>query len=222
MRDEKTPVCVILAGGDVKETIRIPEKAFVICADCGYRHALAQGITPDLLVGDFDSWEGTLPPEIPVVRHPVQKDETDTWLAVACGRERGYTHFVIYGAFGGERFDHSVANLQMLHGMAGEGLYGEMRCGRQTVFPFVCRPGAVLTLPDTYDDFSLFSLTPACTGVCITGARYPLTDGTLHATFPLGVSNAVTAREARISADAGVLLVIATGREPNPGAGNIL
>lgn len=216
------PVCVILAGGDVREDVRIPENAYVICADCGYRHALAQGIRPDLLVGDFDSWEGTLPGDIPVVRHPVQKDETDTWLAVECGRERGFTRFVFYGAFGGERIDHSVANLQMLYGMARQGLHGMMFCGRQRIFPHVCRPDAPLVLPDTFGDFSLFSLTPVCTDVCITGALYPLSHGELRADFPLGVSNAVAAEKAVVTAADGVLLVIASVREPNPDMGNIL
>ena len=52
--------CVIISGGDIAEKIFIPEKALIICADCGYRHALAQNIQPDIIVGDFDYFQGEL------------------------------------------------------------------------------------------------------------------------------------------------------------------
>ena len=64
----------------------------------------------DLAVGDFDSL-GHVPKIEKTICHPVDKDDTDTALALAEGMKRGYRNFIIYGGLGG-RLDHTVANLQ--------------------------------------------------------------------------------------------------------------
>ncbi|MDE5737432.1 MAG: thiamine diphosphokinase, partial [Oscillospiraceae bacterium] len=114
--------CVIISGGDVAEQIMIPDKALIICADCGYRHALAQNIQPDMIVGDFDSYQGKFPENSKIICLPTEKDVSDTWYAVQYAQEQGYSKFEIYGTFGGERIDHTIANLQLLHAMAEKNL----------------------------------------------------------------------------------------------------
>ena len=86
-----------------------PENYYVICADAGYETAERYGITPDLVVGDFDSAK-TLPPKgNKVLTLPVEKDVTDTMYAVIKGFAKGYRSFVLVGCLGGARFDHSTA-----------------------------------------------------------------------------------------------------------------
>ena len=85
-------------------------EALVIAADGGLRHLEAQGLTADLIVGDFDSL-GRVPEGDNILRHPVEKDDTDMLLAVRTGLDRGYRVFVLYGGLGG-RLDHTYANLQ--------------------------------------------------------------------------------------------------------------
>ena len=98
--------CVVFSGGPVRdpEALRplIPEGAFMIAADAGYRLAAALGIRPDLLVGDFDSLE-VLPDDVELVRLPAEKDETDTLAAVNLALGAGYDRFLILGAWGGFR-----------------------------------------------------------------------------------------------------------------------
>ncbi len=205
--------CVIIAGGDLHEKPVIPEDALVICADCGYRHAQRFGIVPDVLMGDFDSLTQTLPDHCEVLRHPAEKDETDTMLAVYCGRDRGCTQFHIYGAFGGDRIDHSIANLQMLHHMAAHGLEGILYDGETTVS---VQLAGTKRYPRTDGYFSLFSLTDTCTGLYVNGVKYPLENAELSNTFPLGVSNEILAPEAEITLGSGALLVVQTVHAPNP------
>ena len=199
--------CVIIAGGDVTGKIVIPENAYVICADCGLCHAQAQGITPDLLLGDFDSYTDTLPAGIPVLRLPVEKDVTDTLRAVQYGAEQDCTDFHIYGAFGGKRIDHSFANLQMLRYMYEHGLTGTLYHGTTTVG---MQPGN--GIPQRYPrfdgDFSLFSLTEECTGVTIRGAKYNVENITLRSSFPLGVSNCIVEDFAEVTVQSGLLIVV--------------
>ena len=110
--------CHIFAGGDLgskvtKEYFR-SRHGFVICADSGYKHVKKLGLRPDIIVGDFDSYKGKLPENAEIIRTVPEKDDTDTLMALKIAIERGYREIWLYGALGGERFDHSIANLQLM------------------------------------------------------------------------------------------------------------
>ena len=70
--------CVIFAGGEFCVPHGIENADFVIACDFGYSYAVRCGIRPDLLVGDFDSYHGSLPAGIPRLDLPIEKDDTDT------------------------------------------------------------------------------------------------------------------------------------------------
>ena len=62
--------------------------AIIICADGGTLHALALGLTPNLIVGDIDSLPADVQDEmtalgVEIQRHPVKKDQTDLELALS-------------------------------------------------------------------------------------------------------------------------------------------
>ena len=109
------PTCYIVGAGDF--TLRgfapVPGD-LVLAADGGYRALYSLGYTPDLLLGDFDSLgDLPLPPDLPVLRFPARKDDTDTGLALRHGLDRGFRDFALYGCAGG-RVDHLLANLQSM------------------------------------------------------------------------------------------------------------
>ena len=121
----KMATCYIYGAMPCGSTEKLEEGDLLIAADGGY--AYLQGQKPDLVVGDFDSL-GYVPEGEQIIRHPVQKDDTDMLLAVREGLKRGYRKFVLYGGIGG-RLDHTIANLQVLAFLQGQGcqavLYGE-------------------------------------------------------------------------------------------------
>ena len=186
----------------------------VICADGGLSLARRAGVEPDWIVGDFDSADAPPGGEEPqktardggrVIRVRPEKDDTDLALAVAQGRKLGYARFVVYGALGG-RFDHSIANVQMLTGCAAEGVRILLR-DRDNEVTALC--GGELRIPKNgFRYFSVFSMTDEAAGVTIRGAAYPLEDAVLTNRFPLGVSNEVAGDEASVSVKAGVLLIV--------------
>lgn len=183
------------------------ENAVVIAADGGLRYAEECGLNVDFTVGDFDSL-GYVPRGKNVSVLPVQKDTTDLYEAVRIGAEQGCTLFHLYGGTGG-RFDHTVANLSLLGGMAREGLRGFLY-GDGYVITTVF-PGNPLILSGENDaGVSVFSLSDRSEGVTLRGLLYPLENGTLTNTFPLGVSNRKTEETAEISVKSGVLLVYYT------------
>lgn len=200
-------LCLVFAGGPENGLPCLPvpqEDAWILCADSGLLLAQRMGITPNLVLGDFDSL-GTLP-EAPYYRAPVEKDDTDTVLAVRYGLEKKCRRFVIYGALGG-RFDHSYANIQTLlflhqHG-ASSVLVGEkdllMLQTAGTTVEYPKREGFT---------FSVFALTPQCEGVSIHGVKYPLENASLTMYHPLGVSNEITECCAVLHIDHGILLIV--------------
>ena len=104
-------VCVIV-GAVPEDDLYIPQGAYCIAADKGVLQFQSRHIEPDLVVGDFDSL-GFVPKARELVRHPVEKDDTDMMLAVREGLRREYRDFLLYGGLGG-RLDHTLANIQTL------------------------------------------------------------------------------------------------------------
>ena len=109
------PTCYIVGAGDFTPRGFAPVPGdLVLAADGGYRALYSLGYMPDLLLGDFDSLgDLPLPPDLPVLRFPARKDDTDTGLALRHGLDRGYRDFALYGCAGG-RVDHLLANLQSM------------------------------------------------------------------------------------------------------------
>lgn len=194
--------CYIVGASPFEDTFAFDESDFVIAADGGQAALSRMGIRPHLVVGDFDSSDA--PKDVPVVRHPVEKDDTDTALAIKEGMRRGYEHFVFYGCTGG-RFDHTLANIQTLHRLAVEGLFGYLVFGDGTVGTVVVNKALQFSPKGVV---SVFSLTDQSEGVTIEGLKYPLTDARLTNDFPLGVSNEGMGAPAKISVKRGALLVL--------------
>ena len=114
--------CVIFcAGGFTALAEPIEEGDLVLAADGGLTHTRSLGLTPGGILGDFDSL-GYVPEAAQVF--PVEKDDTDSMLAVKQGLALGYRRFVLYGALDGPRLDHTIANLQTLQFLAEHGAEG--------------------------------------------------------------------------------------------------
>lgn len=196
--------CVIFCAGEFLGLAEpVGQEDLVIAADGGYRYATALGITPHIVLGDFDSL-GFVPENGQAF--PVEKDDTDAMLAVRRGLERGYKEFVLYGTLDGPRLDHTIANLQTLQFLADHGATGFL-VGCDQIATVVCN--GCLELPAAYKGtVSVFCMGADAHGVTIEGLKYTLQNGVLSAGFPLGVSNAFVGKNGKISVDAGSLLVI--------------
>jgi len=198
-------VCYIVGAMEPGEIALVPgREKLVIAADGGLTHLQRQGIVPDLTVGDFDSLTYT-PEGENIIRHPVEKDDTDTMLAVKLGLQRGCGTFLLYGGTGG-RPDHTVANLQTLRFLAGQGARGYL-IGEGWVSAVI--RGSALTFPaGLRGTVSVFCAGDRARGVTEQGLYYALEDGALTGDFPLGVSNHFTGEPAEISVREGSLLVM--------------
>lgn len=196
--------CLIFCAAEFDGMLRDPEPAdFLIAADGGLRHLIYKNHPPHAILGDFDSL-GYVPEGATV--YPVEKDDTDSMLAVRLGLERGYKEFILYGALDGPRLDHTVANFQALQFLADRGAWGYLVGSEQLVT--VVKNGALRFPRDAAGTISVFCHGAAAKGVTITGLKYELEKGALQAGFPLGVSNQFVGNEAVIEVKDGSLLVI--------------
>ena len=197
--------CFIFAAGTFYGLRERPLPGdFVIAADAGYRTCRREGIVPDLLLGDFDSMEQ---PDFPNIhRSPVEKDDTDTMLAVKTALEEGCDTVYIYGGTGGKRLDHTLANLQTLLFLCRRGARGYLY---DNEFVWTVIENESLTVEKTVEWglFSAFCLGDRAEGIDEVGFQYPLSDAVLTPEFPLGVSNHILEPAAVITVRRGALAV---------------
>lgn len=179
-------------------------KDLVIAADKGYEALEAYGVPPDLVVGDFDSL-GHRPSHPNVIQLPQVKDDTDMVYALRAGLERGYRRFVLLGGVGG-RLEHTLANLQALAWLTAQGARGIL-AGEGTVATAL--RNETMTFPAGLSGFlSVFCLSGQAEGVTLKNLKYELTEHTLTADFPLGVSNEFREEAAVVSVARGTLLAL--------------
>ena len=200
-------ICYIIGAGDIpdKTDIMASDGDFIICADGGFKYNTLLGRMCDLVVGDFDSLGVTPDFENKVVL-PCEKDFTDMKTAVDEGLRRGYGEFVIFGALGGERYDHSVANIALLSYICSKGAKGKL-IHDDKVFLGFCNGKATLPLRKS-GYISVFSLCDESFGVTIKGLKYCVEDINLRFDTPCAVSNEFIGKVAEISVKNGRLLVI--------------
>ena len=199
-------ICYLIGAGDLADVnITAADGDFIICADGGYKYKNLLGRECDMVVGDFDSL-GSVPETQSKIVAPTEKDETDMMLAVNLGLEKGYSNFVIFGALGGERNDHSVANIQLLHYITSKGARGTIYHGDEVFTAFA--DGTLMLSADLKGYVSVFSLTDESRGVTIENLKYTLDGATLYSYMPIGVSNEFLGKESSISVEEGSLLVV--------------
>lgn len=184
-----------------------PRHYFVICADAGYETALRAGLQPDLVVGDFDSAKDPPPDSIKHLELPVEKDETDTMFAVMKGFSLGLRSFLLLGCLGGKRFDHTLANLEVLQYIREHGGHGIIADEHTKIF--LLQDEKLKMTGMTGATVSVFPYNGSACTVSYIGLKYPLTRSSLSCGgLPMGVSNQVVEDPAEVRVHNGSALVV--------------
>lgn len=204
--------CILVgAGEEPTERIRVTEKDYLIAVDGGYDYCRKHQLTPDYILGDFDSLSEE---NREVVRKaadgnvktlPVCKDDTDMLAAIRHGLELGYGRFEIYGGCG-KRFDHTIANIQCLIFLKRQGVAASLYSNREKMY-LISNEKVVLDAQEN-GFFSLFALQKVVSGVTIRGAKYEVSDAELTDDYPIGVSNEFVGCKVEICVKDGLLLLV--------------
>lgn len=181
----------------------------ILAVDNGLQQIDFLGLTPNLIIGDFDSVDPSLLAKFNHVeqkRYPTKKNETDTELALNWCLEREAREIVICNDLGG-RFDHALAllqNLLRLHEMRQVCRIESERqqvwfLDRQTFLPGL--NGCLLSLL-AWGSEAIFADS--------TGLSYPLRGLKLKPDLTRGISNLIVGTEVSIALEKGKALAVLT------------
>ena len=197
---------VIICGGDIGDAGRarniIKKDDFIICADSGYKYASALEIKPDVVLGDFDSYQKDEVECENVKTYPVKKDFTDSEIAVQYALGQGADEIVLLASTGG-RIDHALANIYLLKTISQSGACGMIFDGSS----YVWYTEDKLIVKGKKGD--LLSVIPFSEADCFTmeGLEYALFKEPLPST---GVSNVFSGDKASICFEKGAAIVVHT------------
>lgn len=203
--------CVIVSAAPISDYKKISsffrnDDFFVFC-DGGLVHKESLGVEPDLVVGDFDSFDkGKVPSFIETISLPREKDDTDTFFAIKECIRRGFSDFLLVGMVG-NRFDHSLCNISALIYLYNRGKKAFILDDFSEMEIIGADNKGVVS--DKYSYFSVMNVAGDVSGVTIKNAKYNLENSAIRAEFSLGVSNEVIpGKTAEITVEKGIILLV--------------
>lgn len=204
---------IIFYNGDLSDLTNakkhIKATDYIICADGGTRYALALGIKPDIILGDFDSLASELQEslkdqQIEWIAYKRDKDETDSELALKHAIEKGYKTIVIFGVFG-SRIDHMMTNIFALEYLLKNGIDTTIIEGNKEIRVI----NKSITLHGKSGDLlSLIPLKGNVKKVKTENLQFTLNHEDLFFGYSRGISNVFTKSTAEVSIEDGSLLII--------------
>lgn len=203
---------VIFANADIEDysfCSKYIDDALIISCDGGMRHTMKLGLTPDYIVGDFDS----VSPEvldyykqknIELKQVPCRKDETDMELGISHAIELGADDITLIGGIG-SRLDHTLANIFQLIRLDKLGIKGRIVNEKNLIT--LCTSKAEI-FGKKGGLVSFVPISPEVKGVTTKGLEYPLENAVLFMDSPRGVSNVLKDEYAEYKFENGMALII--------------
>lgn len=207
---------LLVAGGTMEPESSIqfinkwqPDK--IIGIDRGMEFLYEQNLTPDLLVGDFDSAcietkEHYKELGIPIRQYIPEKDATDMEIGVRAALKMGAEEIAVLGATG-TRIDHMLGNIQVLMIPLQKGVEAYLLDAHNRIR--LLSGGRILKREQMFGKYiSFLPLTTKVEGLTLTGFKYPLEQYTMTSDNSLGISNEIIAEKAEVSFQKGILIMI--------------
>ena len=183
----------------------------IIAADSGMDFLYENGVTPDIIVGDFDSattqalefFERKGQTEIHRL-NPI-KDDTDTEYAIRLAIREGARSIVLLGATG-SRIDHVLGNISLL-GIGLESGTDISIIDTNNRIRMADRPVTIEKSAQYGRFVSLIAVTDD-NEVSLRGFKYPVTDYSFDRFTSLGISNEIIDDHAVIDIHRGKFIII--------------
>ena len=188
--------CLIVTGGTIdiafaKDFLSQRSYDYVIAADAGLEVLRPLHISPNAVVGDLDT---------------VDKDETDTELALLTAARQGCEAVDILGALGG-RMDHAIGNIQLMYQFFCQGMEVNIYDARNRLY--LLGGHKVFHREEVYGKYiSFLPMTETVEGLTLRGFKYPLQRRTIGLGTSLCISNELKREEGILELEKGVLLCV--------------
>lgn len=208
---------IIISGGSLDHkfaTVFLSKERqdCLLAADKGMEFCYEQKISPDYIMGDFDSADPKIvshynsSPEVELIRFQPEKDDTDMELAVRKAITLGSDKIYVLGALGG-RMDHCIANIHLLKLAADAGV--EMHLVDPQNDICLVQDRKIIKKEEQYGKYvSFLPFTDQVTGITLTGFKYPLAEYTMSRGTSIGVSNEIQEEMAEVTVKTGILIMI--------------
>lgn len=207
---------LIVSGGNLEEKLFKEinlnnEFDYIIASDRGLEIIDKFNMTPDYIIGDFDSLDKRILNKYINNKNTIikklnpEKDYTDTHMAIKLAIELESKEITILGAIG-TRIDHTIANIHVLK----ETLDKSIECkviDKRNEIQLINRK-TILKTDKNYKYISLIPLTTKVEGITLKGFKYPLSNATLEIGHSIGVSNEQIEEYAEINFKKGILILI--------------
>lgn len=183
-----------------------PDK--IIAVDSGANALYEYNSVPDVLIGDFDSIDQNVlahfETSLEVFRSPIEKDETDTELAILKAIDLNASDIVVLGGTG-SRLDHTLGNIFLLKKVLGYDVPCVLVDDNQEISLIKNKKEFVSMQGKTV---SLISLAEKTTDIRTEGFYYPLHGEVLRFGETRGISNIINKEYASVKIGKGELLII--------------
>ncbi len=185
----------------------------IIAVDSGLTSLHKLNLSPDAIVGDFDSVDEEVlkeyknsPVEFNWEIHKPEKDETDTELALNTAIRLGCKKLVLLGATGG-RLDHSIGNIHLLYACLKKGVSAAIVDVKNRIT--VLDRGRTFAADEVWGNYiSFLPLSGEVKGITLSGFKYPLYKKDISIGTSLCISNELTGAKGAIDFTSGILICV--------------
>lgn len=217
MAEKELKKCIIVCASPnadsnfIKQNITIDD--YVIAADGGMAVLNKAEIIPDLFVGDFDSYRGSIPDGVEIIKLKTHKDDTDSMHCAEVAVERGFNEVCLLGAAGGS-LSHTFSNYCVLSFLEEKGVEAVM--SDKDVVVRVLSEG-VYSFDNLYGhEFSVFPF--GCKEVLVSyigEVEYPADNLILTHNSSLGKSNLFKCDYVKVAVKQGKAIIFVSNKENN-------
>lgn len=204
---------LIISSGNIEDMQVIlsasKDRDFILCADGGIRYCIKAKLIPDAIIGDLDSTNDfelkyIEKNKIPIIKYPVEKDYTDTELALDYLIHKGINDLVLVGVTG-NRIDHTMGNILLLRKLYKEKIKGKIIDDNNTIY----YTDDYIKLERTMNYYvSIIPLSIEGIHVSLKGFYYPLEDAYISYGSTLGISNKIVEEYGEVWIKSGEALII--------------
>jgi len=182
---------------------------FIIAVDGGSNKLRKLELLPDLIIGDLDSITEEnkahfRKENVEIIKHPVEKDQTDSEIAVDYCKGNNFEQLYLTAALGG-RIDQQLANLNLLEYIYQIDLEARIISDRIEIAiidqkkKFLAKEGYRL---------SLIPQSSTVCGLSIKGCKYNLEDQDIFRSKSRGISNLIENNQAEVKLKSGLLIYV--------------
>ena len=207
-------VLIISDGKEPSKSLlfrELKDADMIIGADKGCEVLYKYGITPDYILGDFDSANEDIINSIEEkalkkIKFKREKDYTDTEISYNLAMEKGADEIILLGATG-TRYDHSLSNF----GLMLRGLKKAIKVKIIDDNNYIFLTDKPITLKGNKGDtISFQAYCDEVKNFNISGAKYNLTNFNLKLGDSITTSNEFLEEEIKITFDSGIVMILYT------------